>query len=484
MRWPVVRLIWVREVRDLLRDRRTLFMMVGLPVLLYPAFGLIGFLFALSMLDQVTVVGIHGQEHLPAAPASPTAIGPLPAQAAAWLAALSPPEAGPGSAAVVAAVGGSVVARQPLIEFPPLIRDGRLVDDFCDSRRDARTFQLVTLPDSDRGPLNRREVDVLLSVPADFRSRLEHGERPEVVVLSRDGDETSKLGAKRLSRVLGRYKKTLKNTRFARHGLPPDFDDALEIDDLGEQPAAKRSDESRELKRTTDELRDALVRFFPFMLVMWTLAGALHPAVDLCAGEKERGTMETLLISPAERSEIVAGKFLAVWLFAAGAALWNLFWMGGLSLLGGWYLGIPLVSAAGLGWCVVLLLPLAALFSALCLALGVYARSTKEGQYYMLPLFLLNMPLVMLSLMPGIDLTLGYSLVPVTGACLLLQRLMAVQTEPSTWLYFGPVLLALAVYVILALRWAAAQFRREEVLFREAERLDLRLWLRGLFRRQ
>ena len=44
MRWPVVRLIWFREVRDLLRDRRTLFMMIGLPVLLYPAFGLIGFL--------------------------------------------------------------------------------------------------------------------------------------------------------------------------------------------------------------------------------------------------------------------------------------------------------------------------------------------------------------------------------------------------------------------------------------------------------
>src|SRR3954468_5758992 len=144
MRWPVVRLIWFREVRDLLRDRRTLFMMVGLPVLLYPTFGLIGFLFALSMLDQVTVVGVHGAENLPTAPASPTAIGPLPVHAAAWLAALTPPEAGPGAAAAVAAVAGWVVARQPLTGFPPLILDGRLVDDFCDSRRDAGTFQLVT----------------------------------------------------------------------------------------------------------------------------------------------------------------------------------------------------------------------------------------------------------------------------------------------------------------------------------------------------
>ena len=57
---------------------------------------------------------------------------------------------------------------------------------------------------------------------------------------------------------------------------------------------------------------------------MWSLAGALYPAVDLCAGEKERGTMETLLISPASREEIVWGKFLTIWLFSATTALLNL----------------------------------------------------------------------------------------------------------------------------------------------------------------
>src|SRR5205085_2039471 len=120
MRWSVVRLIWFREVRDLLRDRRTLFMMVGLPVLLYPAFGLIGFLFALSMLDQVAVVGVYGQENLPAATAQPTTTGPLPAQVAGWLAALPTPEAGPGSAAALAAVAGAVRVRQEHTDFPPL----------------------------------------------------------------------------------------------------------------------------------------------------------------------------------------------------------------------------------------------------------------------------------------------------------------------------------------------------------------------------
>ena len=65
-------------------------------------------------------------------------------------------------------------------------------------------------------------------------------------------------------------------------------------------------------------------RLFPFLLVMMSLTGAFYPAVDLCAGEKERGTMETLLISPASRSEIVLGKFLTVMLASVMTAVLNL----------------------------------------------------------------------------------------------------------------------------------------------------------------
>ena len=61
---------------------------------------------------------------------------------------------------------------------------------------------------------------------------------------------------------------------------------------------------------------------------------------------------------------------------------------------------------------------------ALSLAIGACARSTKEGQYYLLPIFLGTMPLVLFSLAPGMELTLKTSLIPVTGLCLLLQRLI------------------------------------------------------------
>ncbi|MFO0954397.1 MAG: type II CAAX endopeptidase family protein, partial [Isosphaeraceae bacterium] len=132
-------------------------------------------------------------------------------------------------------------------------------------------------------------------------------------------------------------------------------------------------------------------------------------------------------------------------------------------------------------WIVLLLIPLAVFFSSLCLALAVLARSMKEGQYYMTPLYLVCLPLMFLSLAPGVELNLFYSLVPVTGVALLLKSL--IQGDYNTaWSYFLPVLVPTILYGAVALRWAIDQFQREDVLFREAERFDLRLWVRHLFR--
>src|SRR5207253_10034996 len=118
-------------------------------------------------------------------------------------------------------------------------------------------------------------------------------------------------------------------------------------------------------------------------------------------------------------------------------------------------------------WAVLLPLPLSAFFSALCLSVGAYARSSKEGQYYLMPLCLVTMPLIFLTLAPGVELNPFYSMVPVTGVALLLQRLMSSTADRGLWLYFVPVLVPMMVYSWLALRWAIGQFQREEVLFRE-----------------
>src|SRR5262249_42266781 len=219
----------------------------------------------------------------------------------------------------------------------------------------------------DRRMLDERKVDLLIVVPPDFQKRLSRGKRPAGYPNGPDRDETSKLVGAPVAAVLQRWERNLKQVRLASRGLPIDFDEPLDIRDPS---TAKKAGGGQE------GLLAMVVRIFPFVLVMWSLAGALYPAVDLCAGEKERGTMGTLLISPASREEIVWGKFLAIWVFSGATALLNLLSMA----LTTWQFSSVLEGASfqamALVWGVLLLLPLSAFFSALCLAVGAYARSS------------------------------------------------------------------------------------------------------------
>ena len=357
---------------------------------------------------------------------------------------------------------------------PPLIVDGAFFPDYVKSELELGNVVVRSLDDDGETALASRTIDALLVVPPDFVDKLRRGEKPIVKILGRDGDETSKLAVKRLRGIVARWLKVMREIRFLRRGLPADFNEPVEIVVIPQEskPAAAKS---------VDELRDMLVKFFPFLLVMWTMAGALHPAIDLTAGEKERGTMETLLISPAERGEIVAGKFIAVWSFSYLSAFWNVLWMGGGALVLGSFLPIPIVSKTGLIWAALFAVPLAALFSAVAVGLGVFARSSKEGQYYLMPLFLMTLPLTLWSMTPGLKLTLPLSIVPVTGLSLMLQRLMSAAAEPVPLECWIGVIASLSACVGLSLWWAARQFKRESVLFREARRMSLGGWLRAMF---
>jgi sodium transport system permease protein len=471
MRWSTIRLIWLRELRDQLRDRRTILMVAVLPVLIYPLLGLGVLHIADSLGGKPSVVGVYGSVYLP------PDTGTDPLAPVAWLS-LAPEAAARGAGAAALAHAGELCRGR---DYPPLfVREEstlRFAAAYLDTTDGSKPLdvQLLSWPgDLDRGPLERREVDALLVVPADFADRLAKGERPEVEVVARKADERSRLASNRVQAALERWNRRLAQVRLLRHHLPADYGEAFTVrdPDLGKEP----------LKQAAERLLEALVRIFPFLLVMWSLTGALYPAVDLCAGEKERGTMETLLISPASREEIVYGKFLTIWVFSGSTALLNLLSMAATTMVFGRQLPVALVRPGAVAWCVLLVLPLSAFFSALCLAVGAYARSTKEGQYYLMPLFLITMPLIFLTLAPGVTLNAFYAMVPVTGVALLLQELLRGCDLKQSALYFGPVLAPMILYGWLALRWAVSQFQREEVLFREAERLDVGLWLRRLFR--
>ena len=184
--------------------------------------------------------------------------------------------------------------------------------------------------------------------------------------------------------------------------------------------------------------------------------------------------METLLVCPASRRAIVTGKFIAVFVFSYGSALWNLLWMASGAVLIGAMLTGPIISLGGVAWAVLLAIPLAALFSSISLGLGVFARSTKEGQYYLLPIMLCTLPLCLYAMTPGVKLTPMLSAIPISGLSMILQNLLSVSGEPVSALSWLLGVGSLLGCVAIGLAWASWQFRRESVLFRGETGLTLR----------
>ena len=443
VRWSNLKVIFGREVRDQIRDRRTLFMIFVLPILLYPMLGIGVVQFAAALEQKPRVVVIVGAEFLPK----------------------SPPLLNPGRDGFNPALFDLPGEAEKL-----LVQCESASGTWRDEKRRERAIRL-------------REVSAVMVISQNLPDQLLRENEIDVPIQYNSVDESSQVTYLRAKEVLSRWRKSIVAGRLKRDQKTESYAEPIQV---------KPEDVA-----TAGEVGGSIwSRLFPFLLVMMSLTGAFYPAIDLCAGEKERGTMETLLISPASRAELVLGKFLTVMLASVVTALLNLVSMGltgiqlahQVSTLSGGVSGRrgvaaiiapPTLQAAF--WIVVLLVPLAAFFSAVCLSLAILARSMKEGQYYMTPLYIVCLPLIFLTLAPGIELNLFYSLVPITGVALLLRALMMGNYDIAVR-YFLPVLVPTVLYAAIALRWAVDQFQREEVLFREAEQFNLYSWFRHLFR--
>jgi sodium transport system permease protein len=338
-------------------------------------------------------------------------------------------------------------------------------------------------PEQRREMLRAGQADAVVLIPANLAQTLERQERVEIPIAYNSADERSQLTYLRVYRVIDHWNETIREGRRRQEGRPEGYTEPV-------RSAAQ------DVARAEESGTAMWAKIFPFILVIMALTGAFYPSVDLCAGEKERGTMETLLISPASRPEIVLGKFFTVMLASMLMALLNLASMGATAwALASQYYGAIAGPKASSGlsqlitapswlsavWMILLLVPLSAFFSALCVALAVQARSMKEGQYYMTPLYMFAFPLGFMALAPEVELDLFTSLLPISGVSLLLRTLMQGDYEQARR-YFLPVLLALVAYGLVALRWAVDQFKSEAVLFRAGERFDLLGWMRHLWR--
>jgi len=209
----------------------------------------------------------------------------------------------------------------------------------------------------------------------------------------------------------------------------------------------------------------------PYVLILMCMTGAIYPAVDLAAGEKERGTMETLLCSPVPRTHLVLGKCLMVLTAALATTLLSLSSMGvsfavvkklavGVAKNG----ALPLtIDPASLLAVFAMMLPMALLFSAAMLAIALFSRSSKEAHSYLQPLLIVTIMPAVASMLPGVELNHWLALIPVLNVSLACKELLS---GTHHWNYIALIFGSTCVYAAGALAAAVALFKRESVLFR------------------
>lgn len=404
--------IWKKEISETLRDRRTLFFMLVLPVILYPmlmmGFSRLAESESEATLAKASTVAVWGQP----SPALERELASRPKLT------IRRDLAVPDSIRVQLAEGR---LRQPTSR--PVTRNN-------ERPRDPDVLgQTEELPnpviDAARDVVSSRRADAVLVV-------WDGGEATSVYFDSVRSE--SELARTRIRRALDAYARTLAVRPFevtTRDVAPP----------------------SRQAGR-------AIGAILPFMLLMLCVVSGLYPAIDLTAGEKERGTMQTLMCAPVLPGEIIGGKFLAVWTLSLASAAANIVSLATtvtriLPMEG---TGIP-VSTYLLT--AVILVPVTLLTSALFLAVAVFAKDYKEGQSLLTPVYMAVSLPAMVTTLPTIELNAWTAFVPIINIALLIKSLLVGEARAEL------VFLALAssaIYAALALSLAVRVFQREQVL--------------------
>ena len=209
--------------------------------------------------------------------------------------------------------------------------------------------------------------------------------------------------------------------------------------------------------------------FLPYIFIIFCYMGCMFPAIDLFTGEKERGTIETLLSAPVDRWKILIGKMLVIitaGLLSAILSMVGLFI--GIKLAGSGVgelidVALAILSPGTIAALVSMLLPLVVFFAGIMIPATVYAKSFKEAATTLQPLnFVVIMPAA-IGMMPGIELNAITALVPILNVTLITKELIA---GTMNGLYFVEAVGSLLVLASLAVMFSFNRFGNEKNILR------------------
>ncbi len=413
MSWKNIVTVYLKELKDSLRDRRAIFSIVVVPTLLMPAlmFGvgkIAAGVFSKARQETPTVMIIGGDD----------------------------------SPGIVAELKQSAKMR--------------IVESAADWKQ----------------RISDKKIRAAVEIPPGFEAKLKAGDAAPIVIYNYGGELKSGFAVDVLDQFFRDLREKTVADRLAARSLPPTLITPFDVKRENVAPPEK----------VGGNLLGGIV---PYIIILLCFTGAMYPAMDLTAGEKERGTMETLLCSPVPRINLVLGKFLVVLTGSLSAMVLSLASMGISAVAAGLIflhahggaeklataaahakasaVAMPTIDPLGLFGVVAMVFPVAVLFSALLFTISLFAKSYKEAQSYTAPMiFFVIMPAVV-GMLPGIELNARLALVPILNLSLVCKEMLSGVWH---WNYIGLIFGSSCFYAAVALAFAVKMFNREGVIFR------------------
>ena len=397
-----LRVLIRKEILDILRDKKTLVMMVVVPVLLYP-------LIIIGMSLMMTMFMGDSQEH-------------------------------------VHLVGISDTYAEFAGELEQLYEKNK--DDL------ERRLEFVTADPADQAV--RDEVEVWLDVT---RDSLLH-----VAIEYASTDQDARYAQETVENLMELYCEEQVVRSLEAEGLPESILHPVTY-------------ETEDLASVSESLGMDIGGSIGLMLIVTILLGAIYPAIDATAGEKERGTLETLLTLPVTNFQMIGAKYVSVALFSCVTAVISLLSLGGSVLFliygiaGAGMEETQLLSFSGiltmLPVLMVTMITTALMISALCMCFCVFAKSFKEANNYVTPLMLVIMFASMAAMIPSVTLDYRTALIPVVNVSLMVKQIISQQFDLRLAGLTNVVNVGCSLLVI----WVLAKiYNSEDILFTDGFR--------------
>ena len=399
--------VYTKELKELLRDKKTLMFVVLLPVLIFPIiFAIVAFIGTQAALDADQKVNTY------------------------------------------------------------VIINGEYAQEFTDKVFYHKSFELYngsktfnTIEDLKAG-VTAGDIDMGIYLPSNAVKTLDSGEQSKWQVVFNDAKSINYL-FDRVKELAQEYSDVLQADKLKSFGIAESAYKAI----LGPIEVVKVDTADKR-----ENLGEKIGAYLPYLLIPLVLMGATYPAIDLGAGEKERGTLETLLLTPITRTELVLGKFITLLTTSIASTTITIVSMGCWVAVALTFADLDFIKTAfgtlavsDLLMIFLLLLPLAAIFSSLALAISIYARTFKEAQNYMQPLSMVVFFPIIISIMPNMELTAKTAFIPVTNVALAIKDIIKGTVD---YTFVGLIFLATALIAGALLAFCVKWFNREDVLFR------------------